>query len=113
MLFPPASFLLASPIRMARSSPPSAGVRSRDYNSVDAASVAGGAVDPQIRPLLQEAERPDALADSQCADVLTRGQFRAFAEEWRAMARRARWDGKPLGPRRAAPPQSWRPRNWG
>jgi len=60
-----------------------------------------GAVDPQIRLYLQEAEKADALADSQFADVLTRGQFRALAEEWRSLARRAGWDGKPLGPRRA------------
>ena len=55
------------------------------------------AVDPQIRTYLREAEKAEALADSPFADVLTRAQFRALAEEWRSMARRAGWDGKPLG----------------
>jgi len=62
-------------------------------------SVRLGAVDPQIRLYLQEAEKADALADSQFADVLTGGQFRRSP---RSGARWPRWDGESLGPGRAA-----------
>jgi len=59
----------------------------------------------EIRHYLLEAKKADTQADKLFADVSTRVGFTALADEWRSLARRAGWDGNPLGPRRAGPPR--------